>query len=98
MSRKAKTGHTAGNVLRFNRAGRTSHRQALRQAGRPGQSTPSSRTERQCIRQALDIIRAIEELMDDPRRIACLHACLTADTETLAQVHWLLNGKERREQ
>ena len=111
MNRKVKTCHTPGQVLRFERGGRASNRPAPHQAGQQHQKQAGGDPQQQIVRyqkrvrergdspadQVVNIVDYVTESWAEAQRIRGMHACLKADAETLAQVYWLLSGKEGSE-
>jgi hypothetical protein len=93
MNRRAKTGNTPGGVLRFDWAGRTSHRPASRRDARQNHRSadladapPDVTLYKGQWQQRHDLLDFIIKRNPNLRRLDLLHKVLQADAATLARI------------
>jgi len=93
MKRKAKTGHTPGNVLRFNQAARTPHRTASRRDSRRQFTSTNASAALSAVatwkdqwRKRKELLRYIVSRNPDLRRIEMMHRLLLADAATRVRI------------
>lgn len=93
MKRKAKTGHTPGNVLRFKQAARTLHRTASRRDSRQQLTSTDTTAALSAMatwkdqwRKRKELLRYIVSRNPDLRRIELMHRLLHADAAAMVRV------------